>query len=1125
MTSRCAPGKQQRPTCSPVPEHHGTDYTLTKTLPGDLCATWFRAGSDKIFNRWSMSGILRCLRNSTACLGVLPRSALPCSSLPILKTSSLKTSSLKTSRLKACLLMFPLLLLAPTGLTHAADVNWDGGGDGQDWFDPANWDTDAVPSSVDLLSLGISANGPAEVVISGDNSSFDANAQLVSVGFTTELSTLTIREGGRLIVHGYGDLAGAFYVGSTNEHSNRYFEQRGRVLVTGAGSLLEAEESISVGFGSEGSLFIENGALVRTPNMRVAVNYYSRGTLIVSGADDQGNASTLEIMAGPRDYYIDPYEQINFISVGIIDNTQGIILVEKGGVIRTKATDYIDDLSFQIGYLETAMGHVVVTGTGSRLQDINDLYVGVGGQGTLVVSDGGYVNTTYASVEGTNGLLLVTGVDSQGNASKLDIYGEANGIGLNIGAVGETGTVVLSNGGVIDVKDGTTQGNPGVVDLANGHSATGTIIIGAALEDHNNTPDIDETTSAAPGTLMAASVDFGDGAATLIFNHTDTSGTYGFNPDLNSTGDGAHRIDHHAGYTNLNGDGSGFNGLTTISGGTLAVNGDFSGTIFVENGGVLAGTGLIYEAEDDSFDATVQVLSGGTVSPGNTITSVGELSAEVITFNEGAYFDVEIGPNGESDLLLAFAATLGDGTDTGTGGTVRVKGGYSLTAQGIVSGSPFTILKAGDGITGTFEGVESSLFLEFELEYEDDANIPHIGTDTVLLTATRTAGFGDFANTPNEQAVGDALDTVGEQNDAVDALAVLTNENEARNALDALSGEIHSSTSGLIIEQGSRRQQIITNLLNQTNDSGENGDGNNANTYGLALPHGDGGGETTTQNALRWWASVGTERGTVDATSNTAALDTSHSGFLIGVHGGDSTTSSSMAWNLGIVGGYGASTIDQDSGATDTDTWSVGGYGRGSFGNTSLNLGTFYNWHTIDSQRSVAFGSLSEQLQASYKARTWQGFVELSHGFQINDINTLRPFAGISHIAMDSDGFTETGGSAALTAPSESLATSFTTLGLRSSHKLETETMSAVLHTMAGWRHGFGDIDPTTSFTLADSDSFTISGAPIAEDAFIAHLGLAARLNNKVSLSLSWDGQFSASTASNGINAKLFARF
>ena len=85
--------------------------------------------------------------------------------------------------------------------------------------------------------------------------------------------------------------------------------------------------------------------------------------------------------------------------------------------------------------------------------------------------------------------------------------------------------------------------------------------------------------------------------------------------------------------------------------------------------------------------------------------------------------------------------------------------------------------------------------------------------------------------------------------------------------------------------------------------------------------------------------------------------------------------------------------------------------------------------------------------------------------------------------------------------------------------------MSTVLHTMAGWRHGFGDIDPTTSFTLADSDSFTISGAPIAEDAFIAHLGLAARLNNKVSLSLSWDGQFSASTASNGINAKLFARF
>jgi len=45
-----------------------------------------------------------------------------------------------------------------------SEVSWDGGGDGTDWFDPLNWDSDVVPDSIDHIT--VDANG--EVILSQD---------------------------------------------------------------------------------------------------------------------------------------------------------------------------------------------------------------------------------------------------------------------------------------------------------------------------------------------------------------------------------------------------------------------------------------------------------------------------------------------------------------------------------------------------------------------------------------------------------------------------------------------------------------------------------------------------------------------------------------------------------------------------------------------------------------------------------------------------------------------------------------------------------------------------------------------------------------------------------------------
>ena len=47
-----------------------------------------------------------------------------------------------------------LILIAASPLAFAqATVRWDGGGDGTNWNDAANWDTDSVPAAGDFVEF------------------------------------------------------------------------------------------------------------------------------------------------------------------------------------------------------------------------------------------------------------------------------------------------------------------------------------------------------------------------------------------------------------------------------------------------------------------------------------------------------------------------------------------------------------------------------------------------------------------------------------------------------------------------------------------------------------------------------------------------------------------------------------------------------------------------------------------------------------------------------------------------------------------------------------------------------------------------------------------------------------
>src|SRR5690606_20689934 len=181
------------------------------------------------------------------------------------------------------------------------------------------------------------------------------------------------------------------------------------------------------------------------------------------------------------------------------------------------------------------------------------------------------------------------------------------------------------------------------------------------------------------------------------------------------------------------------------------------------------------------------IFNNGRLAPGN---SIGTMHATgPVTFADGSIYAVEINGAGESDLIEI------DGTAT-LDGTVEV------TATGAdgdyADETDYVILTATGTITGRFDEVTTtSAFLNPLLIH---------GTNDVILRMTRNGtGFADVALTFNQKSVAEALDdaeTAGPTDDMKAVLGAVASLSEAaaRDAFDQLSGEVHASMSGVLIE-------------------------------------------------------------------------------------------------------------------------------------------------------------------------------------------------------------------------------------------------------------------------------------------------------------------------------------
>lgn len=548
-----------------------------------------------------------------------------------------------------------------------------------------------------------------------------------------------------------------------------------------------------------------------------------------------------------------------------------------------------------------------------------------------------------------------------------------------------------------------------------------------------------------------------------------------------------------------------------MTGGLLSVNATMAGWSFTVAGGTLGGTGTI----GDLF-----VNAGGTVAPGN---SIGTLHVADVTFDPGSFYQVEIDDAGNSDLIDA------SGVATIIGGTVQV-----LALPGTyVANTQYTIITTIGGRTGTFAGSTDNLaFLDAVLSYD--------AFNVYLNLVANSTSFSNVAQTPNQQAVAGALGTLPFGDPLVQAIIGQTNAG-ALQAFDALSGEIHASVGGMLVDESHfLRDSIFARLLQAFYGGGGTANvaalGGNGPAIaalggtpmmglGMGLGMGKGGGKAApapSSTGLVAWTQGFGSWGDFKSEGNAASADRTLGGFVSGVDAGFGG-----GWRAGVAGGYTqtSASVDARGSSADIESYHLAAYAGGALGPLALRSGAAWTWHEIETERAIVFPGFFQQADASYDGDTGQLFGELAMPLGAGK-TALEAFGRLAYVHVSTGGFTESGGIAALTARENDENVTYSMLGARAATTMFIDGMHVTPHASAAWQHAFGDV--TTDMALAfagNGAGFTVSGVPIARDSAFLEAGLDFRIAPDTTLGVSYQGQVASDVQDHGLSGRLDWRF
>lgn len=490
-------------------------------------------------------------------------------------------------------------------------------------------------------------------------------------------------------------------------------------------------------------------------------------------------------------------------------------------------------------------------------------------------------------------------------------------------------------------------------------------------------------------------------------------------------------------------------------------------------------------------------LGGGVLAPGGDGT-IGTFTVEQTAYIGGT-LEIDVNAAGESDKLVA-------------GGQVNVSSAMDVevnaAAGNYATETVYTIVSAGEinyndpswtNVSDNFAFLDSSLS-------GDASNI-------YLSLVRNDVSFFSVANTPNQQAVAEAL--MAEGGSALYGTVVPLSEEEAVEGFDQLSGDAHGNVASAAVGNGTQVQASVNDRI----DAAFQALGLQS---GGPLGYSESDAATADDMGLNVWADGVVQYADVGSDGSAAGYTAGSGGVLFGA---DRAVDSN--WIAGLFGGFGHTAVDvadRDAEA-DIDSFTLGAYAGGTLDAVGLKFGGVLTGHAVSTTRNVVYGGVDETLTADYGASTVQGFAEASYALALTSALTVKPLVGLGYLGYNAEGFEEEGGLAALTSNGTSYDVALLTVGAQGNSQFVVgEGMLVNIDGMVAWQHTASD-GPTSEMAFAAGNPFTVAGAPIAADALVLKAGLSVDVNEALALGASYGGQLSSEAQSHSLKASISGKF
>ncbi|MPZ38780.1 MAG: autotransporter domain-containing protein [Rhizobiales bacterium] len=708
--------------------------------------------------------------------------------------------------------------------------------------------------------------------------------------------------------------------------------------------------------------------------------------------------------------------------------------------------------------------------------------------GTIAGGNGGYVNSLGVGSPGPGGYGVshLGGTLINNGTIKNGSRGYCTPLCTSDGVAGTARPAVFVNGGTL-INSGTIIGDGGdAITFAGG----------------NNRLELRQ------GSNIQGTVNANGGSSDTLALGGEVDGAF----DISQVGDtGQHRGFEHfekSGGSTWTLTGTAIHtGDMTVNDGALIVNSSISSSslLTVNAGGLVGGTGTL----------PATTINGGTLSPGNSIGTI-NVQGNLALSSAATY-------------LVEVSATTADRTNvTGTaalGGTVRV-----VAAPGAYAPSTtYTILSADGGVSGTetLSVSVSSVFLDPTLSND---------TNNVFLTLTALP-FNSVARTPNQHAVADALQVGGVDSTLGAAVFNQATAADARRAFDALSGEVHASVGGVLVDDSRYLRGAVLGRLRQVPYAGGTGplaalgvggptlayQPSPQEAYAVDLPVKAPTAPPPRSAGLAFWAQGYGAWGRFDGNGNAATIDRSLGGVFVGVDGGVVD-----GWRVGLAAGYSQSNVKIDARASSAkvDTGHVALYGGGTFGAWNLRAGAAYAHHDIDTTRSIVFPGFFDHATAGYGGSTAQVFGEIGYGIGLGPV-AVEPFAGLAWVHVKTNSFSEMGGVAALMGSGSTEDVGYATVGARFATTFAlVDGMALTPRASFAWQHAFNDVTPAVALAFQSTGiGFGIAGVPLARNSALVEAGLDLRIAPQATLGVSYLGQLAGSVQDHAVKGQFTWRF